>query len=294
MTKNLNINPYYDNFDEAKNYHQILFRPGYSVQARELTQIQSILKNQIAKFGNHVFKHGSVVIPGNTHSDQYASYIKISGLLGETLSLSTFNNQVIVGETSGVRAIVKHSVERDSSDPYVFYLAYISGGSNGNITFNLGETVHLELDTSKRVSISSDPDGIGFGTLAHINAGVYYVNETFVHVDRQTTVVDKFSSNPSARVMLRIDESFVGALEDETLLDPAQGSYNYAAPGADRLKITLTLITVPLDAIESDDYIELMRFREGVLEEHSRYPKYNELEKSLARRTYDESGAYLS
>lgn len=293
MAKNLNIHPYYDDFDTSKNFHQILFKPGYAVQSRELTQIQSILKNQIGQFGNHVFKHGSVVIPGNTHSDQYASYIKISGLLGETLSLSTFNNQVIVGETSGVRAIVNFSVDKNGTDPYVFYVVYVSGGNNGNITFNLGETVHLELDTSKRVSISSDLDGIGFGTLAHINAGVYYVNETFVHVDRQTTVVDKFSSNPSARVMLRIDESFVGALEDETLLDPAQGSYNYAAPGADRLNITLTLITVPLDAIESDDYIELMRFREGVLEEHSRYPKYNELEKSLARRIYDESGDYV-
>ena len=95
MTKNLNINPYYDDFDEAKNFHQILFRPGYSVQARELTQIQSILKNQIAKFGNHVFQHGSVVIPGNSSSELYAPYIKVSDLLGGSIDLLKFRNMIL-------------------------------------------------------------------------------------------------------------------------------------------------------------------------------------------------------
>ena len=56
-----NIEPYFDDFSEDKNYHRILFRPGYSVQARELSQLQSILQNQIERFGNHVFKDGSKV-----------------------------------------------------------------------------------------------------------------------------------------------------------------------------------------------------------------------------------------
>ena len=44
---NLNVAPYYDDFAEDKNFHRVLFRPGFSVQARELTQSQSILQNQI-------------------------------------------------------------------------------------------------------------------------------------------------------------------------------------------------------------------------------------------------------
>lgn len=293
MTKNLNINPYYDDFDEAKNYHQILFRPGYSVQARELTQIQSILKNQIAKFGDHVFKHGSVVIPGNSSSDLYAPFIKVSDLLGGSIDLLKFRDQIIVGETSGVKAIVKFAVERDAVDPYVLYVAYVSGGTAGEIIFEPGEIVHLELDTAVKVAILPAVDSMGAGSLAQVNDGVYYVNGTFAHVSRQTVVIDKFSSTPTARVMLRIDESFVTSNDDDTLLDPAQGSYNYAAPGADRLKIDLTLVVVPVDSVDSADYIELMRFRNGEMEEHSRYPKYSELEKSLARRTYDESGNYV-
>ena len=56
-----NITPYYDDFDEDKNYLRTLFRPGRSVQARELTQIQTALQNQIEKFGNHIFENGTVV-----------------------------------------------------------------------------------------------------------------------------------------------------------------------------------------------------------------------------------------
>ena len=52
----LNVAPYYDDFAENKNFHRILFRPGYAVQARELTQLQSILQNQIERFGSHVFQ----------------------------------------------------------------------------------------------------------------------------------------------------------------------------------------------------------------------------------------------
>ena len=61
---NLNINPYYDDFNESNNFHRVLFRPGRPVQARELTTLQSILQNQVKDFGSHMFKEGSMVIPG--------------------------------------------------------------------------------------------------------------------------------------------------------------------------------------------------------------------------------------
>jgi hypothetical protein len=54
--KNYNIPPYYDDFDQSKNYLRVLFRPGYAVQARELTQLQTAIQAQIDRFGSHVFK----------------------------------------------------------------------------------------------------------------------------------------------------------------------------------------------------------------------------------------------
>ena len=68
----LNVSPYYDDFDEADNFYKVLFRPGYAIQARELTQLQSILQNQVERHGNHMFKEGSIVIPGQlSYSDSF-------------------------------------------------------------------------------------------------------------------------------------------------------------------------------------------------------------------------------
>ena len=58
---NLNVAPYYDNFDSDANYHKILFRPGVALQNRELLDIQNLSQQQIERFANHVFKNGTIV-----------------------------------------------------------------------------------------------------------------------------------------------------------------------------------------------------------------------------------------
>ena len=64
-----NVSPYYDDFNESKKFHRILFRPAFAVQARELTQSQSIIQNQIERFGDHMFQQGASVIPGQISVD---------------------------------------------------------------------------------------------------------------------------------------------------------------------------------------------------------------------------------
>ena len=64
-----NLSPYFDDFSESKKFHRVLFRPAFAVQARELTQSQTLLQNQIEKFGDHMFKQGSIVIPGGVALD---------------------------------------------------------------------------------------------------------------------------------------------------------------------------------------------------------------------------------
>ena len=61
---NLNVAPYFDDFDAKDTYCKRLFKPGLPVQARELTGIQSILQSQIEKFGQHIFKDGASVTGG--------------------------------------------------------------------------------------------------------------------------------------------------------------------------------------------------------------------------------------
>ena len=75
---NLGTSPYFDDFDPSKNFYKVLFNPAKPVQSRELNTIQSILQNQIESFGSHIFKEGSLVIPGGLSYDSEYSSVKIN------------------------------------------------------------------------------------------------------------------------------------------------------------------------------------------------------------------------
>ena len=77
INTNLNQSPYFDDYDQDKQFNRILFKPGFAVQARELTQLQSILQNQVQQFGDNVFKEGSIV-KGCTFTDiDGLQYVKL-------------------------------------------------------------------------------------------------------------------------------------------------------------------------------------------------------------------------
>ena len=135
---NLNVSPYFDDFDEDKNYNKVLFKPGFPVQSRELTTLQSILQGQIEKFGQHFFKEGSMVIPGGIFYDNRYFAVRLDpNFLGVPvsayLSVLKAGNIEIQGETSGVKATVVNCVTAsDSEDNYdTLYIKYSSSGTDG-------------------------------------------------------------------------------------------------------------------------------------------------------------------
>ena len=73
----LNVSPYYDDYDEDNKYHKVLYRPSRPIQARELTQGQSILQNQIERFGDHMFKEGSIITGAESNVDMDVIYVKV-------------------------------------------------------------------------------------------------------------------------------------------------------------------------------------------------------------------------
>ena len=85
MAIKFNIEPYWDDYNTPttvdgltprEKYNKILFRPGHALQARELTQIQSMLQNQVSSIGDHMFKEGSVVIPGSVYVNNKLTILK--------------------------------------------------------------------------------------------------------------------------------------------------------------------------------------------------------------------------
>ena len=285
-----NLSPYYDDFSESKSFHRILFRPAFAVQARELTQSQTILQNQFEKMGNHIFESGAQMIPGEITFDLQYYSVKLTSFSGTT-NLSDFNGLKLVGQTSAVEAKIVGVDVATSTDPNTLYVKYTKTGvGNATTDFVAGETmvaVHGTLGNLTAVCTTSQ-----IGSAASVAAGTYYINGYAVNVDKQTIVLDKYTNAPSYRIGLSVAESFVTPNNDASLVDNAQGSSNANAPGAHRFKIALTLSKLALTSIEDSNFIELLRLSNGALQNIVRTTDYGILEDTLARRTSDESGDY--
>ena len=143
MAKDFNIGPYYDDFDQTKNYHRILFKPGYAVQARELTQSQTILQDQISKFGLGIYKDGSKVSGGNISIDTKIATVKI---LNNT-QISSFVGLYAVGTTS---TFIMNVTKVDNTNYYV--TGKPINVANGQ-EFSSGETINFY--TTKEEALSS-------------------------------------------------------------------------------------------------------------------------------------------
>ena len=294
-----NTEPYNDDYDENKKFYRILFRPSFAVQARELTQLQTILQNQISRHGDAIFKQGAMVIPGQAsvetiqNTGNGADYVKLAAIYSsvavETF-ISNIEGQKLIG-SSGVTAELIKVQNSEESDPTTIYVRYTNSGTDGETkAFSDAEVITTEDGLYSFQALGSD--AIGKGSIATIEQGVYYINGHFCLVDKQTIVLDKYSNAPSYRVGLDASETIITPEEDETLLDNAQNSYNFAAPGAHRYSIALTFMKLDIDDENDQDFVELIRVENGYIKTIVDTTEYSFLAKELARRTYDESGDY--
>ena len=369
---NLNQSPYFDDYDESKDFHQVLYKPAVAVQARELSQEQTILRNQLKRFGDHVFANGSRVSGGEVHIDKEYSFVKLQATYNAVaITPSLFSGKTIIGTESGTKATVVNyaAVNATTGDPNTLWIKYISGGAvtekvqgikitaegsgytatpavtitggsgSGatavavvgaaqniigiNITAagsgytstptvaitgggGTSATAVATLNTSPAfteserivatdVSVSglvATSSATGTGSAVSNDEGYYYFNGNFVRVGAQTLILDNYTNTPSYRIGMQVTAEIVDSGDDSTLLDNAQGAYNYAAPGADRLKYSLTLTKKTTDSTDDIDFIEMIRLENGVRTKEIKYPVYSVLSDEFARRTYDESGSY--
>ena len=291
---NLNVAPYYDDFAEDKDFHRVLFRPGFAVQARELTQLQSILQNQIEKHGRHMFKEGTVVIPGAVGFTNEFYAVKIdSTLSGSDISanVQSYVGKRITGTTSGVVAEVIKVTEATTNDPITLFVKYIrTGTDNVTTVFANGERISANgvvgsfgsgIDSAQL----NTTNATAIGSSANIEEGVYFIRGHFVRVAEQRIILDKYSDTPSYRVGLSIAESLETPEEDGSLLDNSQGTSNVNAKGAHRLKFTLTLSKLALTSTEDENFVELIRVDNGQIQVKARNTEYSVLGETLARRT---------
>ena len=304
---NLNISPYYDDFDSEKNFYKVLFNPGRPIQARELTTLQSILQNQIESFGSHIFKEGSMVIPGNIAYDGQFYAVKLNPTnFGIDISryIDKFIGKKIIGQISGTTALVQYVTLPDNInvDQLTIYVKYLD--SDNNFVFNQfedGESLIAEENiTYENTTINAGTpfasaislNATSIGSASFIDDGIYFIRGYFVNVSKQTIILDNYTNTPSYRVGLKIDELLISSKDDKSLFDNAKGFTNYAAPGADRLQINLTLTKKLITDLNDTDFVELLRVQDGKIKKIESKTNYNIIRDYLADRTYDESGDY--
>ena len=310
----LNVTPYFDDFDADNNFHQVLARPGHSIQARELTQLQSILKNQVERISDFVLQEGTMVIPGQLKIMTDFDYLKIENAYGgETINVSQYVGATITGQSSKVSAVVVHVETSTATDQSTFYLRYTGAGTDKTgdaasspVLFTAGETLSASIavtngstayganDVSAQVytdSTGAAPTGKGVG--ATMTPGTYYLRGSFVEVAEQTITLGKYSiEDVNVRVGFTITETIVTPEADSTLLDNATGTSNYAAKGAHRLKIAATLSYLDSGATADTNFIQLLEVKAGKPTSVPNRAQLGTIIDTLARRTYDESGDY--
>ena len=293
--------PYFDDYDENKDFHRILFKPGFAVQARELTQLQTILQKQIDRFGRHIFQNGSVVTGGEItfqgRDEQIICINLKSQYSGTDIVANSFFQKYVTVDTANTLftalsrpiAYVLKTDEQTTSDPPVIVIKpYNAFSFSPNVIIQTA----IANVTNTYAQVNTSIGDISNSSVVSVNEGVFFFDGFFVKVQPQTIVLDKYTNQSNYRVGIEIDDSIVNYGSDTSLLDPALEATNYQAPGAARYKITGVLSKRSLESTDDTKFIELLRIENGSIVKAVNYPVYSELEKTLARRTFDESGNY--
>lgn len=326
INTDLNIAPYFDDFNLEKQFYKILFKPAYAVQARELTQLQTILQNQIEQFGDNVYKEGSIIKGCNFTNLNGLQYVKLVDKTGfdvesyvsgpSTDTISGVETEIdVVYELEGVNSGLKANIisaargfETRPPNLNTFFINYLTTNETSSYkTFIPGELLRInrykyngsslystELNVqSINVTLQSNPTGKSFGIQAA--AGVIFQKGQFLFADSQTLIVSKYTDQPNnISVGYEVIESLVTSLQDSSLYDNANGSSNENAPGADRLKLIPVLVAkeTPVGNIDKD-FFTLIRYQNGSAVLLRDVSQFNAIGEELAKRTYEESGDYI-
>ena len=271
--KDLNFN---DKTAEEKNFLRILFKPGVSVQVRELNQMQSILQNQIDKVGRSVFKEGPVPeLATVAKLERNLNYVDIDidiellgddGLIPHLNLVDEIRLDYIGDQTIFINAEVLHYQAVPESNRYRFFVKYLNSvqdATGENVQeFSLDQIVDLPENIILNESETLYSAGQNFGTVvgvgkaihAQVDQGVFFVKGQFVFAEAQSIFARLPAINYliSGKLGFSVTEKIVNYQSDVSLLDNATGTPNEMAPGADRYTINLELLILSKNISDND------------------------------------------
>ena len=317
MALNLNASPYYDDFDGTKNYNRVLFKPGVAVQARELTQLQTALADQLGQLASYNLKEGGI-ISGCEEKITRIAYIKVTdvdfgGTAIENTSLVNYIGATLVGATTGLKAKVltaKTGTTGATPDTKILYISYIDQAAgtntNGLLEFGMGEKLTVESDNSSLngdtfVTYNSSSAAIGdrarysgFTSYITLSPGIIYARGSFIRTTEISTFIDPITLLADRKIGFVVTEKVVASTDDNTLLDPANGSFNYNAPGADRLNFVVSLKSFNNTETLPDNFYQYATWQFGqIIRSRIKTDQLGKIGNIIADRAYNANGNYV-
>ena len=331
ISTNLNISPYYSDFSANVNYYKILFRPSVPLQARELTNLQMMLQDQISKFGDNIFVEGTIVAGCTFSFDPNYSYVKLPDLRidGQPTQVTQYVGLIAYDATSNLQAIVVNSYdgfESQNPDLKTLYLKYLNSGNSSlssfapltTLTFYSNTVNSSNYQTSLDVKVANTLSSLGVaqnpvgkGYAFSVAEGTIYQKGHFIHVaNNLTTIVAKYTNSPNnVSVGFTTVENIITELNDPSLLDNASGYSNYTAPGAHRLQLVPTLtvtntygvftnnsgtyVNTAVSGLPSNNFLSIASWENGQVVRTNQDTQYNQIGNEMARREYESAGNYV-
>lgn len=292
---------YRDDFADSDNYYRILFNGGRALQARELTQLQTMIQREHEQHARFVFKEGAPVHSGGVQVNSRFEFAKLNTTTYTLPSTySTLIGETFTGLTSTIKVRIVAIEAASGSDPATVYIEYVDNSSTSGTTTPVrltpGEIINgdtsgtnLQIQTT---NTTANP-AVGRGTRLSVKESVFFVNGHFVFTAAQSKIVSKYSDVPTATVGFTVSEQIVTASDNSALYDNSNDTPNLTAPGADRYKITLTL-ALESEADSDTTFIPAFDIVDGRLAAAKKAGDESlaVLRDIMAKRTFEESGNY--
>jgi len=295
---------YNDDYRDSDNYHRILFNSGRALQARELTQLQTIIQSEVERLGKYLFKESSI-ITGNLGSAQMRGsaifFAKLNTSVNSLPSNYTELNGAYFTNAAGLRGIVKKIIPAENSDPATILYSIVDGAdeeraadSTLSSNFQSGDNITIGSVTLSIQTINTVANpALGRASIIDVPETETFTAGHFVFTPAQTLVLDKYTSTPTDTLVYKVTEDIVTASDDQALYDNAGSTPNLTSPGADRYRIRLTLDLLS-NISGNTTYIPLINIKNGITEP-LQFPDsiLNELGDLIAQRTYDMHGDFV-
>jgi len=285
---------YKDDFADSDHYHRILFKAGRALQARELTQMQTIQQKEMERFASNIFNEGGVVRSGNITLNTRLDYIKLKSISNNDLVDEIVGETFYVQGNTDIKVKILEYKSAENGDPPTLYVRYVNAlGGTGTTPIKVPNNAELRSnEVSQQLQVAAS-DATGLGTKISVASGDYFVQGHFVFVKEQTIFVNKYSSTPTSEIGFQLIEDVVSVDDFEALYDNQGAQPNLASPGADRYRIRLTLIKKD-DLPAGKNFVYLCNVVDGrVTDVSTPAQAYNVINDIMAQRTKEESGDYI-